>query len=115
MLVVADTVKPPSAPAVFRLRRLGLTPVLLTGDNEAVVQAIGQEAGITEVIAGVSPERKVEVIADLKAQGRVVAMIGDGVNNAAALATADLGLAIGTGTDAAIEAAAGPPVLDPRA
>jgi P-type Cu+ transporter len=82
-----------------------LTPVLLTGDNEAVARAIGQEAGITEVIAGVSPEQKVEVIADLKAQGRVVAMIGDGVNDAAALATADLGLAIGTGTDAAIEAA----------
>jgi Cu+-exporting ATPase len=105
VLVVADTVKPTSAPAVFQLRRLGLTPVLLTGDNEAVAQAIGKEAGITEVIAGVSPEEKVEVIADLKAQGRVVAMIGDGVNDAAALATADLGLAIGTGTDAAIEAA----------
>jgi Cu+-exporting ATPase len=105
VLVVADTVKPTSAPAVFQLRRLGLKPVLLTGDNEAVAQAIGKEAGITEVIAGVSPEEKVEVIADLKAQGRVVAMIGDGVNDAAALATADLGLAIGTGTDAAIEAA----------
>ncbi|MEV6871801.1 heavy metal translocating P-type ATPase [Amycolatopsis sp. NPDC051128] len=105
VLVVADTVKPTSAPAVFQLRRLGLTPVLLTGDNEAVAQAIGQEAGITEVIAGVSPEQKVAVIADLKARGRVVAMIGDGVNDAAALATADLGLAIGTGTDAAIEAA----------
>ncbi|WP_410643382.1 heavy metal translocating P-type ATPase [Amycolatopsis sp. lyj-346] len=105
VLVVADTVKPTSAPAVFQLRRLGLTPVLLTGDNEAVAQAIAREAGITEVIAGVSPEQKVEVIADLKAQGRVVAMIGDGVNDAAALATADLGLAIGTGTDAAIEAA----------
>ncbi|MFF1613699.1 heavy metal translocating P-type ATPase [Amycolatopsis sp. NPDC058278] len=105
VLVVADTVKPTSAPAVFQLRRLGLTPVLLTGDNEAVAQAVGREAGITEVIAGVSPEQKVAVIADLKAQGRVVAMIGDGVNDAAALATADLGLAIGTGTDAAIEAA----------
>ncbi|MFB9691224.1 heavy metal translocating P-type ATPase [Amycolatopsis plumensis] len=105
VLVVADTVKPTSAPAVFQLRRLGLSPVLLTGDNEAVAQAIGKEAGITEVIAGVTPEQKVEVIADLKAQGRVVAMIGDGVNDAAALATADLGVAIGTGTDAAIEAA----------
>ncbi|MFJ7217769.1 heavy metal translocating P-type ATPase [Amycolatopsis sp. NPDC098790] len=104
VLVVADTVKPTSAPAVFQLRRLGLTPILLTGDNEAVARAIAREAGITEVIADVSPEQKVEVIADLKAQGHVVAMIGDGVNDAAALASADLGLAIGTGTDAAIEA-----------
>ena len=104
VLVVADTVKPTSAPAVFQLRRLGLTPVLLTGDNATVAQAIAREAGITEVIADVSPEQKVEVINNLKAQGRVVAMIGDGVNDAAALATADLGLAIGTGTDAAIEA-----------
>ncbi len=104
VLVVADTVKPTSAPAVFELRRLGLEPVLLTGDNELVARAIAQEAGITEVIAGVSPEQKVEVIADLKQRGRVVAMIGDGVNDAAALASADLGLAIGTGTDAAIEA-----------
>ncbi|GLY42848.1 carbonate dehydratase [Amycolatopsis sp. NBRC 101858] len=104
VLVVADTVKPTSAPAVFQLRRLGLTPILLTGDNEAVAQAIAREAGITDVIAEVSPEQKVDVIADLKAQGHVVAMIGDGVNDAAALASADLGLAMGTGTDAAIEA-----------
>ncbi|MEU5262238.1 heavy metal translocating P-type ATPase [Amycolatopsis sp. NPDC021455] len=104
VLVVADSVKPTSAPAVFRLRRLGLNPVLLTGDNETVARAIAREAGITEVIAGVSPERKVEVIQGMQAEGRVVAMIGDGVNDAAALATADLGLAIGTGTDAAIEA-----------
>ncbi|MDS0134602.1 MULTISPECIES: heavy metal translocating P-type ATPase [unclassified Amycolatopsis] len=104
VLVVADTVKPTSAPAVFQLRRLGLTPILLTGDNEAVAQAIAREAGITEVIADVSPEQKVDVITGLKAQGHVVAMIGDGVNDAAALASADLGLAMGTGTDAAIEA-----------
>ncbi|GLY39939.1 carbonate dehydratase [Amycolatopsis sp. NBRC 101858] len=104
VLVVADSVKPTSAPAVFQLRRLGLNPVLLTGDNETVARAIGREAGITDVIAGVSPEQKVEVIQGMQAQGRVVAMIGDGVNDAAALATADLGLAIGTGTDAAIEA-----------
>ncbi len=104
MLVVADTVKPTSAAAVFQLRRLGLTPILLTGDNEAVARAVAREAGITDVIAGVSPEQKVDVIAGLKAQGHVVAMIGDGVNDAAALASADLGLAMGTGTDAAIEA-----------
>jgi Cu+-exporting ATPase len=105
VLVVADTVKPTSAPAVFELRRLGLKPVLLTGDNQAVARAIAREAGITEVVSDVSPERKVAVIEDLQARGRVVAMIGDGVNDAAALAAADLGLAIGTGTDAAIEAA----------
>jgi Cu+-exporting ATPase len=104
VLVVSDSVKPTSAPAVFQLRRLGLNPVLLTGDNETVARAIGREAGITDVIAGVSPEQKVEVIQGMQAEGRVVAMIGDGVNDAAALATADLGLAIGTGTDAAIEA-----------
>jgi Cu+-exporting ATPase len=104
VLVVADSVKPTSAPAVFRLRRLGLNPVLLTGDNDTVARAIAREAGITDVIAGVSPEQKVEVIQGMQADGRVVAMIGDGVNDAAALATADLGLAIGTGTDAAIEA-----------
>ncbi|WP_167455388.1 heavy metal translocating P-type ATPase [Amycolatopsis kentuckyensis] len=105
VLVVADTVKPTSARAVFELRRLGLNPVLLTGDNEAVARAIAVEAGITDVIAGVSPEQKVAVLEDLKERGHVVAMIGDGVNDAAALAAADLGLAIGTGTDAAIEAA----------
>ncbi|WP_411145522.1 heavy metal translocating P-type ATPase [Streptomyces sp. x-80] len=104
VLAVADAVKPTSAEAVHRLRALGLTPVLLTGDNEAVAQAVATEVGIDEVIAEVLPEDKVAVIQRLQAQGRSVAMVGDGVNDAAALATADLGLAMGTGTDAAIEA-----------
>ncbi|WP_411141063.1 heavy metal translocating P-type ATPase [Streptomyces sp. x-80] len=104
VLVVADAVKPTCAEAVHRLRALGLTPVLLTGDNEAVAQAVATEVGIDEVIAEVLPEDKVAVIQRLQAQGRSVAMVGDGVNDAAALATADLGLAMGTGTDAAIEA-----------
>ncbi|MBC6449847.1 cadmium-translocating P-type ATPase [Actinokineospora sp. HBU206404] len=104
VLVVADTVKPTSAEAVKLLRALGLSPVLLTGDNEAVARSVAAEVGITEVIAGVLPEEKVEVIARLQRSGKVVAMVGDGVNDAAALATADLGLAMGTGTDVAIEA-----------
>ncbi|MFD2416068.1 heavy metal translocating P-type ATPase [Amycolatopsis pigmentata] len=104
VLVVADTVKPTSARAVRDLRALGLEPVLLTGDNSAAARAVAAEVGIDEVIAEVLPADKVDVIARLKAQGRVVAMVGDGVNDAAALATADLGLAMGTGTDAAIEA-----------
>ncbi|MEV4095920.1 heavy metal translocating P-type ATPase [Streptosporangium saharense] len=105
VLVVADTVKPTSAEAVERLRGLGLTPVLLTGDNEAAARAVAAEVGIDEVIAEVLPEGKVEVVRRLQAEGRSVAMVGDGVNDAAALAQADLGLAMGTGTDAAIEAA----------
>ncbi|MGH3862056.1 heavy metal translocating P-type ATPase [Actinokineospora sp.] len=104
VLVVADTVKPMSAEAVKLLRALGLSPVLLTGDNEAVARSVAAEVGITEVIAEVLPEQKVEVIARLQRSGKVVAMVGDGVNDAAALATADLGLAMGTGTDVAIEA-----------
>ncbi|MGA5871708.1 heavy metal translocating P-type ATPase [Streptomyces cinereoruber] len=103
-LTVADTVKDTSAEAVARLRALGLRPVLLTGDHRAVAEAVADEVGIDEVIAEVLPEGKAEVIRRLRAEGRTVAMVGDGVNDAAALATADLGLAMGTGTDAAIEA-----------
>jgi len=104
-LFVADTVKPSAAEAVRRLRELGLRPVLLTGDSAAVAHAVAAEAGIDEVVAEVLPAGKVDAVRALQAQGRVVAMVGDGVNDAAALAAADLGLAMGTGTDVAIEAA----------
>ncbi|MGW0759296.1 heavy metal translocating P-type ATPase [Streptomyces sp. NPDC002814] len=104
VVAVADAVKETSAQAVRELRALGLTPVLLTGDNRAVAQAVARAVGIDEVIAEVLPEDKVEVVRRLRREGRTVAMVGDGVNDAAALATADLGLAMGTGTDAAIEA-----------
>jgi Cu+-exporting ATPase len=104
VLVVADAVKPTSAEAIRRLRGLGLRPVLLTGDNERSARTVGASIGIDEVIACVLPIDKVGVVRRLQQEGRVVAMVGDGVNDAAALAQADLGLAMGTGTDAAIEA-----------
>ncbi len=105
ILVVADTIKESSAEAVRQLRDLGLHPVLLTGDNEPTARAVAASVGIDDVRAGVLPQDKVDVIRQLQAGGRRVVMVGDGVNDAAALAQADLGLAMGTGTDAAIEAA----------
>jgi len=105
LLIVADTVKPTSAEAIGRLRAMGLCPVLLTGDHERAARAVAAQVGIDEVIAGVLPAGKVDVIKRFQDAGRTVAMVGDGVNDAAALAQADLGLALGTGTDAAIEAA----------
>ncbi|MDO9378289.1 MAG: heavy metal translocating P-type ATPase [Nocardioidaceae bacterium] len=104
VLLVSDVVKDGAAAAVGRLRALGLTPVLLTGDRRSVAERVASDVGIDEVVAEVLPQGKVDVVRRLQAQGRVVAMVGDGVNDAAALAASDLGIAMGTGTDAAIEA-----------
>ena len=104
VLVVADAIKPTSAEAITQLRDLGLTPVLLTGDNATVAHSVAAQVGIDEVIAEVMPGEKVEVVKRLQREGKSVAMVGDGVNDAAALAQADLGLAMGTGTDVAIQA-----------
>ena len=104
ILVVADTVKPSSAEAIAQFKAIGLIPILLTGDNEAVARQIAAEVGIEEVIAEVLPKDKVDVVIRLQREGKIVAMIGDGVNDAPALAQADLGLAMGTGADVAIEA-----------
>ena len=104
VIVVADAVKATAAEAVSDLRALGLTPILLTGDNGRAAASVAAQVGIEQVISEVLPAEKVEHIKRLQAAGKVVAMVGDGVNDAAALAQADLGLAMGTGTDVAIEA-----------
>jgi Cu+-exporting ATPase len=104
VLAVTDTIKPTSAQAIARLRGMGLRPVLLTGDNERAARTVANAVGIDEVVAGVLPAGKADLVRHLQNRGRVVAMVGDGVNDAAALAQADLGLAMGAGADAAIEA-----------
>jgi Cu+-exporting ATPase len=105
LLAVADTVRPTSAGAVAALRQLGLRPLLVTGDNARTAAAVAAEVGIDDVVAEALPQGKVDVVRRLRADGHQVAVVGDGVNDAAALATADLGIAVGHGTDVAIEAA----------
>ncbi|TIH29834.1 heavy metal translocating P-type ATPase [Subtercola vilae] len=104
VILVGDSIKNSSAKAIADFRNLGLMPVLLTGDNEGAARAIGSQVGVNDVRAGITPQGKLDAIRELQAQGHVVAMVGDGVNDAAALAAADLGIAMGTGTDAAIAA-----------
>jgi P-type Cu+ transporter len=105
VLAVADTIKPSAAAAISALRSLGLRTVLLTGDNEATGQAVGTLAGVDEVIAGAMPADKAAVISAMRADGHAVAMVGDGVNDGPALAAANLGIALGSGTDVAMSAA----------